>query len=106
MKLFFELVRSVSAKQSPVLFEAFDTLVRRGFEVEYGIAQETMRPDLMVGLDHYVPVSHTEMTLRLGGLLDADGARLLEPYRFVHTRDEPFASPSLRPPGSLHRAHG
>jgi MFS family permease len=82
MKLYFLLVRRVQGVMSPVLVEAWDILTRRGFEVEYGIAEEMVtRPGhLRVGHDLYVLKSRTELSLSLAGVLHAQGARFLNPY--------------------------
>ena len=82
MKLYFLLVRRVQGVMSPVLVEAWDILTRRGFEVEYGIAEEMVtRPGhVRVGHDLYVLKSRTELSLSLAGVLHAQGARFLNPY--------------------------
>lgn len=76
------LVRRVPPIPSPVLLDVFDRLEARGFEIESGIAEETViRPDrLTVRHDLYVLKSHTELTLSLAGVLHAQGARFLGPY--------------------------
>ncbi len=82
MKLYFLLVRRVQGVMSPALVEVWDILSRRGFEVEYGIAEEMVtRPDhLRGGHDLYVLKSRTELSLSLAGVLHAEGARFLNPY--------------------------
>jgi ribosomal protein S6--L-glutamate ligase len=80
--IYFLLVRRVPPVQSAVLTEVFAELTRRGFHVESGIAEEmVMRPvDLRATHDLYVLKSHTELSLSLAGVLDLQGARLLNPY--------------------------
>jgi MFS family permease len=102
MKLFFMVVRRVPPVPSPVLLEVFDILCRRGFVVESAIAEEMVtRPDrLSVGHDLYVLKSHSELSLSLAGVLDARGARFLNPYRScTSTQDKVVASRYLRAAG-------
>ena len=75
-------MRRVPPVPSPVLVEVFDLLRRRGHDVDGAIAEERVtRPDLMEPEhDLYVVKSHTPLSLSLAGVLDARGARLLEPY--------------------------
>jgi ribosomal protein S6--L-glutamate ligase len=99
MKLFFLLVRRVPPVLSPVLQEVFGDLSRRGFEVETGIAEEmVLRPDtLSVEHDLYILKSHTELSLSIAGILDSQGARLLNPYpSCIATQDKLQASRRLR----------
>ena len=102
MKLSFLLVRRVPPVPSPVLAEVFGMLEGRGFEVETGIAEETLtRPDLMVPeADLYVLKSHTQLSQSLAGVLHAQGARMLNPYLCcVATQDKIEASWRLRAAG-------
>jgi MFS family permease len=102
MKLYFLLVRRVPPVPSPVLVEAFDILTRRGFEVESGIAEEMVtRPDrLRPAHDLYILKSHTELSLSLAGVLNAHGARMLNPYECcVSTQNKIVASRRLRAAG-------
>jgi ribosomal protein S6--L-glutamate ligase len=80
--IYFLLVRRVPPVQSAVLKEVFAELTCRGFHVESGIAEEMVtRPeDLIATHDLYVLKSHTELSLSLAGILDLQGARLLNPY--------------------------
>jgi ribosomal protein S6--L-glutamate ligase len=82
MRLSFILVRRVPPVPSPVLLEAFELLVRRGFEIESGIPEETVASPEHVRVEHdlYVLKSHTELSLSLAGVLHAQEARLLNPY--------------------------
>ena len=82
MKLYFMLVRRIPPVTSPILAEVFDILMRRGFQIETGIAEEmVVRPDwLAVTYDLYLLKSHTELSLSLAGVLHSQGARLLNPY--------------------------
>lgn len=102
MRLFFLLVRRVPPVSSPVLVEVFDLLARRGFSVESGIAEElVVRPDrLTVDHDLYVLKSHTELSLSLAGVLDTQGAAMLNPYRScTTTQDKIVASRRLHAAG-------
>jgi ribosomal protein S6--L-glutamate ligase len=102
MRLYFILVRRVPPVPSPVLVEVFDILRRRGFEVESGIPEEmVVRPDnLAVEHDLYILKSHTELSLSLGGVLAAEGARLLNPYEScLAAQDKIVASRRLRAAG-------
>jgi ribosomal protein S6--L-glutamate ligase len=102
MRLFFLLVRRVPPVPSPVLVEVFDLLGRRGFSVESGIAEElVVRPDrLAADHDLYVLKSHTELSLSLAGVLDTQGAAMLNPYRScITTQDKIVASRRLQAAG-------
>ena len=102
MKLHFILVRRVPPVPSPVLLEVFAVLERRGFEISAGIPEEAVaRPDrLRVEDDLYVLKSHTELALSLAGVLDTQGARLLNPYAScIATQDKIVASRRLRAAG-------
>lgn len=96
------LVRRVPAVPSPVLVEVFDILRRRGHEVEGAIAEEQLtRPDVLEPEhDLYVLKSHTQLSLSLAGVLDAAGARLLEPYEScAKTQNKIITSRLLRAAG-------
>lgn len=98
VKLYFMLVRRVPPVLSPVLAEVFEILARRGFTVETGIAEEmVVRPErLAVAHDLYILKSHTELSLSLAGILHAQGARLLNPYRScLATQDKIVAAQRL-----------
>jgi ribosomal protein S6--L-glutamate ligase len=102
MKLYFLLVRRVPPVPSPVLVDVFELLRRRGFQVDAGIAEElvaqTDRTD--VAHDLYVLKSHTQLSLSLAGVLDAQGARLLNPYAScTATQNKIVASRRLRAAG-------
>ena len=87
MRLYFLLVRRVPPVQSPVLAEVFDILEGRGFAVAAGIAEEMIHEAhaLCPAHDLYVLKSHTELSLSLAGTLDAQGARVLNPYQSCAT---------------------
>ena len=102
MKLFFILVRRVPPVPSPVLVEVFDILIRQGFEIETGIAEEMVtQPDrLTVEHDLYLLKSHTDLSLSLAGILHDQGAQLLNPYPCCTiTQDKIVASRRLRAAG-------
>lgn len=82
MKLYFMLVRRIPPEESPVLKEVFSALRRNGFEIEAGIAEEMVSlPDRLVPRhDLYVLKSHTQLSLSLAGVLDSQGARMLNSY--------------------------
>ena len=64
------------------VFEAFETLVAGGFQVEMVVAEEVLtRPDwLDVTHDLYILKSNTELSLSLAAILHSQGARLINPY--------------------------
>jgi ribosomal protein S6--L-glutamate ligase len=102
MRLYFILVRRVPPVASPVLLEAFDLLSRRGFEIESGIPEELVVDPERVGVEHdlYLLKSHTELALSLAGILDAQGARLLNPFpSCVATQNKIVAAQRLRAGG-------
>jgi ribosomal protein S6--L-glutamate ligase len=102
VRLYFILVRRVPPVPSPVLLEAFDLLERRGFEVQSGIPEEMLlEPDgLEAEHDLYLLKSHTELSLSVAGVLDARGARLLNPYRScIATQNKIVAARRLRAAG-------
>jgi ribosomal protein S6--L-glutamate ligase len=102
MRLFFMIVRRVPPVPSPVLLEVYDILSRRGYEVEDAIAEEVLqRPDrLEPEHDLYVLKSHTELSLSLAGVLEAQGARILNPYpNCAATQNKFIASRILRAAG-------
>lgn len=99
MRLCFLLVRRVPPVPSPVLVEVFAILSRRGFEVETGIAEETVTraEELRPMHDLYLLKSHTELSLSLAGVLDAQGAKMLNPYEScASTQNKIVASRRLR----------
>jgi len=98
VRLCFLLVRRVPPVPSPVLEDVFEILTRRGFRVEGGIAEEMIQraDSLRVEHDLYLLKSHTELSLSLAGVLDAQGARFLNPYRNCHaTQNKIVASRRL-----------
>jgi ribosomal protein S6--L-glutamate ligase len=102
VKLFFLLVRRVPPVPSPVLVEVSALLRKRGFEVDGGIAEEiVVRSDcFQPAHDLYLLKSHTELSLSLAGVLDAQGAALLNPYlSCVATQNKIVASRRLRAAG-------
>jgi ribosomal protein S6--L-glutamate ligase len=102
MKLYFLLVRRVPPVPSPVLVDVFALLRRRGFQIDAGIAEEMLARADGVRVEHdlYVLKSHTELSLSLAGALDAQGARLLNPYAScAATQNKIVASRRLRAAG-------
>jgi ribosomal protein S6--L-glutamate ligase len=102
MRLHVILVRRVPPVPSPVLVEVFALLERRGFELSSSIPEEeVLRPEtLRPEHDLYVLKSHTELALSLAGLLDTQGAALLNPYAScVTTQDKLVAARRLRAAG-------
>jgi ribosomal protein S6--L-glutamate ligase len=99
MRIFFLLVRRVPPVPSPVLLDVFEVLRGRGIGIETAIAEDVVvNPDrLAVEHDLYVLKSHTELSLSLAGVLDAQGARMLNPYRScIATQDKIVAARRLR----------
>jgi ribosomal protein S6--L-glutamate ligase len=102
MKVHFILVRRVPPVPSPVLRDAFALLEGRGFEISSSIPEEVVTRPEAVRLEHdlYILKSHTELALSLAGVLDTQGAQLLNPYRScVTTQDKIVASRRLRAAG-------
>lgn len=99
MRLYFLLAQRVPPVPSPVLTEVFRLLERRGFHIEAGIAEETLRQtdQLDVRHDLYLMKSHTELSLSIAGILHGRGARLLNPYpSCVTAQNKIVASQRLR----------
>jgi ribosomal protein S6--L-glutamate ligase len=82
MRLLFLLARRNPPQPSQIVLEASEILTSRGARVETVIAEEALlRPDLWVGgRDLHLLKSYTDLSLALGGVLHARGARLLNPY--------------------------
>jgi ribosomal protein S6--L-glutamate ligase len=102
VRLYFLLVRRVPPVPSPVLVEVFRLLRKRGFEVDGGIAEEIVvrSDDFRPTHDLYLLKSHTELSLSLAGVLDAQGAELLNPYAScTATQNKIVASRRLRAAG-------
>ena len=102
MRLYFLVVRRIPPVPSPLLLEVYDLLRHRGYEVADAIAEElVLSPDRMLpGHNLYVLKSHTELSLSLAGVLDTEGARLLNPYAScITTQDKIVASRRLRAAG-------
>lgn len=102
MRLYFMLTQRVPPVPSPVLEEVYGILRKRGFDVEYGIAEEqVVRPEyLEVKHDLYILKSHTELSLSLAGILHGQGARLLNPYlSCITTQDKITVSRRLNMAG-------
>ena len=102
MRLHFVLVRRVPPVPSPVLVEVTERLEASGFTVTGAIPEECLtRVDVLrPGDDLVILKSHTELALSLGGLLDAEGARILNPYRScVAAQDKVTATRRLRAAG-------
>jgi ribosomal protein S6--L-glutamate ligase len=82
MRLFFLLVRRVPDVPSPLLVEVGKRLRALGHQVDSGIPEQ-MSIDgrgISPGHDLYLLKSHTELALSVAGVLDAQGARFLNPY--------------------------
>jgi ribosomal protein S6--L-glutamate ligase len=102
VRLCFLLVRRVPPVPSPVLREVERRLRAQGFVVDELIAEEVIqRPELPRGQDDlFVLKSHTELTLSLAGVLDAVGARMLNPYPHCQmTQDKIQVAARLRAAG-------
>jgi ribosomal protein S6--L-glutamate ligase len=102
VRIFFLVARRVPPVPSPILLEVYRLLERHGFRVESGIPEEMMlRVDgLAPRHDLYVLKSHTELALSLAGLLDAQGARMLNPFSScVGTQDKIVATRLLQAAG-------
>jgi ribosomal protein S6--L-glutamate ligase len=82
VKLYFLLVRRVPPIPSPVLEEVCHILSRRGFSVDGGIAEDMIHRSDSLAVEHdlYLLKSHTELSLSLAGVLDAQAGQLLNPY--------------------------
>ena len=101
-KLYFMLVRRVPPRPSPILSEVFEILERRGFQIEAGIAEEMVRQSDSLTVEHdlYILKSHTELSLSLAGILNDQGAQMLNPYlSCITTQDKIIASRRLRAAG-------
>jgi ribosomal protein S6--L-glutamate ligase len=102
VRISFLVARRVPPVPSPVLIEVYRLLVRRGFHVEWGIPEEMVLrvDDLAPRHDLYVLKSHTELALSLAGVLDAQGARMLNPFSScVGAQDKIVATRLLRAAG-------
>jgi ribosomal protein S6--L-glutamate ligase len=83
MRIYFMLAfRRVAQAPNPALVDAVDRLRHSGFRVELGFAEELLlEPEgLAPAHDLYVLKSHSKLWLSLAGILDGQGARLLNPY--------------------------
>ena len=103
MKLYFMLAfRRDPPVRNAMLVELFDILRGRGFQVEIGIAQDSvLEPDQMAVIhDLYILKSHSNLWLSLAGVLHDQGARLLNPYlSCVATQNKIVATQRLRAAG-------
>lgn len=97
MKIFFMLAYARKSPPKPLLADVVTGLERRGFDVVCGVAEsfvvrpEAFRPEA----DLYVLKSHSAMWLSLASVLDAQGARILNPY--------PACVAAVNKIGSAHR---
>lgn len=83
MKIYFMLAFTrETLNPNPVLVELFDILRRQGCEVELGVADELVMDPAQYTVRHdlYVLKSHTALWLSLAGILNGQGARILNPY--------------------------
>lgn len=102
MRLCFLLVRRIPPVPSPVLLEVEGRLRAAGFLVDEVIAEEVVQQPGKIRVEHdvYVVKSHTELTLSLAGVLDAQGARMVNPYRNCQiTQDKIQVTARLRAAG-------
>ena len=82
MRLFFLGVQRVPDVPSPLLVEVSERLRALGHEVEHGTTERLLvdATGLTPGHDLYLLKSHTELALSVAAGLDAQGARILNPY--------------------------
>ncbi len=82
MKLYFLLARRDPPQPSQIIVDVSRILAARGMDVRSGIAEERIaRPDEPAGeSDLFLLKSYTELSMSMAGVLDAQGARLLNPY--------------------------
>jgi ribosomal protein S6--L-glutamate ligase len=102
VKLHFMLARRNPPVPSQIILEVSEILRHRGFQVEAGIAEESLsRPEhLDLSHDLYLLKSYTELSLSLAGILHAQGARLLNPYPgCLASRDKIVAAQRLHAAG-------
>ncbi|MGH7490815.1 MAG: ATP-grasp domain-containing protein [bacterium] len=102
MKLYFMLVRRSPPVPSPVLSEVYEILGQRGYRIAIGIPEEMVIQHEFLNVRHdlYILKSHTELSLSLAGILDAQGARLLNPYLCcLTTQNKIVTSQRLRAAG-------
>ncbi|HYF25856.1 MAG TPA: ATP-grasp domain-containing protein [Baekduia sp.] len=102
MRIHVLAVRRVPAVPSPVLLEAYDVLRAHGHEVTDAICEEVgTRTDLLEPEhDLYLLKSHTPLALSVAGVLDAGGARMINPYAAcVRTQNKIVVSRLLRAAG-------
>jgi ribosomal protein S6--L-glutamate ligase len=83
MRIRFLLARRIPDGPSQIVLAVARILARLGFDVESVIAEEVLqRPEEMgAEADLFVLKSYTPLSLTLAGVLDAAGARVLNPYR-------------------------
>ncbi len=83
MKIYFMLAFTrETLNPNPVMVELFETLRQEGHEVELGVANELVMDPAQFTVQHdlYILKSHTAMWLSLAGILNSQGARILNPY--------------------------
>jgi ribosomal protein S6--L-glutamate ligase len=83
IRVHFLLAGRVPPVPSPVLVEVYERLRARGVTVDDCIPEEVLvcTGEFAVRHELYVLKSHTELALSMAGMLNALGARLLNPYR-------------------------
>ncbi len=83
MKIYFMLAFTrETLNPNPVMVELFETLREQGHEVELGVANELVMDPAQFTVQHdlYILKSHTAMWLSLAGILNSQGAHILNPY--------------------------
>ncbi|HEX8983412.1 MAG TPA: ATP-grasp domain-containing protein [Ktedonobacterales bacterium] len=83
MKIYFMLAFTrETLNPNPVMVELFETLRQQGHEVELGVANELVMDPAQFTVQHdlYILKSHTAMWLSLAGILNSQGAHILNPY--------------------------
>lgn len=98
MRIFVITVRRVPDVPSPLLLEAADLLRARGHEVTFGTPEQMLVDacGLAPAHDLYLLKSHTELALSVAAALDAQGARILNPYAVsAATQDKLLANRRL-----------
>ena len=82
MKFLFLLARRIPDVPSQIILDVSALLARRGHKVSSIIAEETLTAlgDMARDHDLYLLKSYTELSLSLAGVLDARGARSINPF--------------------------
>lgn len=89
-------------ESNPAMMEVLVGLEERGFQVDIGVAEDLLiQPDLMgVQYDLYVIKSNTELSLSLAGVLNSQGAQMVNPYLgCINAKDKIVTSNLLRSSG-------